>query len=101
MDSVQPGTEPPQPPPGGVQPQHVSLPDSEDDDEVDEVFEAQLREQQAQWDLEFNTTHNTIAEKSKDDAASSARWKEERAARRAEKQQKLWEEARKKHEERM
>ena len=70
---------------------------SSDDEEVGADFAAALREQQAQWDLEYNTTHNSIAQKKKDDAAAAARRKKERAERRHAKEQQLMEEAKQKH----
>ena len=74
---------------------------SSDEEELGSDFAAALREQQAQWDLEFNTTHNSLAQQKKDDAAAAARRKKERQERRRVKEQQLLEEAKQKHLDRM
>ena len=78
--------------------EETTLSVSSDEEEVGSDFTAALREQQAQWDLEFNTKHNSIAQQRKDDEAAAARRKKER--RRA-KEQQLMEEAKQKHLDRM
>ena len=92
----------PRPPSQSLSPAHTPLPVSSGDEEEDDPeFTALLREQQAQWDLEFNTTHNALAQKSKEDEAVLARRREERAARKAAKQKAIMDEALKKHQDRM
>ena len=96
----------PQPPSTRTSPESVPLPpsssvSSDEEDQPDEEFEARLREQQAQWDLEYNTAHNAVAEKSKELEAANARRREERDARRLEKQKRQMEEALQKHKDRM
>ena len=48
---------------------------SSDDEELGPELEAQLKAQQEQFHLKFNTAHNTITQKNKDDEAAAARRK--------------------------
>ena len=65
--------------PSSRPPEHPFSPDpaeeivSSDDDELSPELAAQIRAQQEQLDLEFNTVHNTITQNNKDDEAAAAR----------------------------
>ena len=74
---------------------------SSDDDELGPELEVELRVQQEQLDLEFNTAHNKITQKHKEDEAAAAPRKEEREARRAAKLKKQMKEQQRQHQERM
>ena len=76
---------------------------SDDDDELDADLQAQLKAQQEQLDLEFNTANNAITQKQKEaEAAAAARRKEEqREARRAAKLKQQMDEQLRLHQERM